>query len=165
MSERVYHSIRLTTQQCRQLFGYLNDEYRCLTDQVTASKAMKEDSQASTQLNVLEERITNLLIIQTQLSAIINQCCLFDEAIRLIDANMANADGGSVRIKQYMKNDDCVIYRQYIHTAHSIEPATIYVLMLRNDGGLTIVDNDDMQSHEVHTYDHMVTILKKFELI
>ena len=163
MSEQVYHSIHLTTRQCKQLFGYLQNEYEQLVVHIAAVKELNGDKN-NTQLSVLHEALTNLIAIQTQLSSKLNQGHLFDEAVQLIDNSVSSLDD-STRVKQYMKNDDCAIYRRYIRTAHGTEPATIYVIMLRSDGGLTIVDNDDMQSHDVNNYEQLVEILTKFKLI
>lgn len=164
MSEQVYHSIHLTTRQCKQLFGYLQDEYEQLIIRIAAVKELNGD-QDNTQLSVLYEALTNLIAIQTQLSSKLNQGHLFDEAVQLIDNSVSLSLDNSICIKQYMKNDDCAIYRQYIRTAHGTEPATIYVIMLRSDGGLTIVDNDDMQSHDVNNYEQLIEILTKCKLI
>ena len=107
-----------------------------------------------------------------QLSDIINRYRLFDYALDIIDTRIkevnssASSEDANVQCytKQYMKSDDCAIYRQYIHTKFGIEPATIFVIMLRNDGGLTIVINDNMQKIDIDTHEELVKVLEQFKL-
>ena len=165
MNEDCYHSVQLTTKQCAMLLGYVEDEYVNLTNRI----CKLTDSQAE-QVN---EQLDSLTAIRSQLSEIVSRYQLFDQAVEMVDRRASMSihytfgDGSakSVSVKSYMKNDDCAIYRQYIHTNYGIEPSTIFVIMLRDDGGLTIVDNDDMQSYDVREYNQMVDLLTKFDLI